>query len=65
MVGDQVGGGIADAKVQDLHISGPLPGGNLAGALGDLLRIVRTRNEDAYRPVEDLVNAIQHQIMVV
>ncbi|QCP00481.1 hypothetical protein FCN77_25700 [Arthrobacter sp. 24S4-2] len=65
VVGNQVGGGIADAEIQDLHIPGPLSGGNLARALGYLFCVVGAGHEDAHRAVEDLVNAIQHQIMVV
>jgi hypothetical protein len=65
VVGDQVCGRGGDAKVKYLDVAGTLPSGNLAGALGDLLRVVGPGNQDADRAVKYLVHTIQHQIVVV
>jgi hypothetical protein len=65
VVGDEVCGGVADAKVEDLHTAGPFPSSHLAGALGNLVGVVRAGHEDADRPVQHLVHTIQHQILVM
>ena len=65
MVGDQVRGCLGDAQVKDLDCARPLTGGNFTGALGNLLGIVRAGNQNADRPVENLVHPVQHQILVV
>jgi hypothetical protein len=65
VVGDEVRGCFSYAKVQYLDSAGPFTGGNLTGALGNLLCIPGSGNQDADRPVQDLVHTIQHQIVVV
>jgi hypothetical protein len=65
VVGDEVRGRSCDAEVQDLDCAGALPGGNLPGALGHLLCVVGSGNQDADRTVQHLVHTIQHQIVVV
>jgi hypothetical protein len=65
VVGDEICGGVADAKIEYLHTAGPFPGGHLAGALGNLVGVVRAGHEDADRPVKHLVHTIQHQILVM
>jgi hypothetical protein len=46
-------------------MSRALPRGNFAGALCYLLGISGTRNEDADGAVEDLIHAVEHQILVM
>ena len=43
VVGDEVGRGFADPKVEDLHVAGTLARGDFPGALGHLIRVVRAR----------------------
>ncbi|UZX05204.1 hypothetical protein F8G81_23400 [Arthrobacter sp. CDRTa11] len=65
VVGDQVGGGLGNAEVQDLHRAGALTRGYFAGALGNLFSVLRAGNQNADRTVENLVHPVQHQIVVV
>jgi hypothetical protein len=65
VIGDEVRGSLGDAQVQNLDRSGAFPGGNFAGALCNLLRVVRSGNQDADGTVKYLVHTIQHQIVVV
>jgi hypothetical protein len=65
VVGDEVRGAVADAEIEDLDMPGPFPSGYLAGAFGDLLGVSGAGHEDADRSVEDLVHAVEHQILVV
>jgi hypothetical protein len=65
VVGDQVCGGVADAKIEDLHVARALPGSHFSGTLSHLVRVVRTGHQDADRTVEYLVNTVEHQILVM
>ncbi|MBD1541263.1 hypothetical protein G9E11_03140 [Arthrobacter sp. IA7] len=65
VVGDQVGRGVADTKVQNLHVPGALPRGHFAGTLSHLIGVVRAGHQDADRTVQHLVHTVQHQILVM
>jgi hypothetical protein len=65
VVGDQVGGGIADTEVQDLDTSGAFTGGHLTCTLGHLVGVALPGDQNADWTVENLVHTIQHQILVV
>ena len=65
VIGDQIGGGIADAEVKNLHAAWPLAGSHFPGALGHLIGVARPGDEDAYGTVEHLVHTVQHQILVM
>ncbi|HYH76724.1 MAG TPA: hypothetical protein VD841_04390 [Arthrobacter sp.] len=65
VVGDQVRCGFGDTQVKDLDRAGTFAGGHFAGALGNLLGIVRAGYQNADRTVENLIHPVQHQILVV
>ena len=63
LVGDEIRVAVRDAQVQDLHAAGTLARGDLAGAHGSLAGILRGGDEDTDRSVEDLVHAVEHQVL--
>ena len=65
VVGDEVGRGFADPKVEDLHVAGTFARGDFPGALGHLVSVVGPGHEDAHSTVEHLVHTVQHQILVM
>ncbi|PNI08774.1 hypothetical protein CXX84_09300 [Arthrobacter sp. AFG7.2] len=65
VVGDEVGGSLAHAEVQDLDSAGTFAGGYFAGTLGNLFGIAGSGHQNADGTVQDLIHTIQHQIVVV
>lgn len=65
VVGDEVGGCLAHAEVQDLDGAGTFPGGYFAGTLGNLFGVAGSGHQYADGTVQDLIHTVQHQIVVV
>ena len=60
--GDEVGSGLADAEVEDLHRGWPGFDRDFAGGYGESGRVMRCRSEDGDGAVEDLVGACVHAV---